>query len=116
MDIASLPIQPPGSLPITATDAQKAAWLDQWRIVAMFAQAKATERLAESNEAGQLTRDRQAAAAERHAQAQADTASALDRAAVAQVNAARIIAAQDRPTPVQMAQALAAAFPDTFGG
>ncbi len=109
MDMTTLPIQPPAALPAQATDAQRAQWLDQWRVVAMFAQVVATERLAASNEAGQEARDK-------HAQAQTDTATALKEAAGAQVNAARILAGQDRPTPAQMAQAIEAAFPGTFGG
>ena len=116
MDLTTLPLQPPAPLPTTATDAQRAAWVSQWQVVAMLAQAQATTELAEVNRAWQSAAYQQAsatnrlaasneagqAAREAHAQAQADTAISLDKAAAAQVEAARIhAAAMVAPVPSQ---------------
>lgn len=47
IDYSTLPIQPPAPLPEGATDAQRAAWLDQHRVCAMYAQAEMTLKASE---------------------------------------------------------------------
>lgn len=48
IDYATLPIQPPAPLPDNATDAQRAAWLDQHRICASYANAESQQATAEA--------------------------------------------------------------------
>lgn len=48
IDYTKLPIQPPAPLPDNATDAQRAAWLDQHRVCASYAIAAAQQATAES--------------------------------------------------------------------
>ena len=47
IDYSTLPIQPPAPLPEGATDAQRAAWLDQHRICASYAHGAAQQATAE---------------------------------------------------------------------
>lgn len=48
IDYSALPIQPPAPLPTSATDAQRAAWLDQHRVCANYAIAEAQQATAEA--------------------------------------------------------------------
>lgn len=48
IDYAALPIQPPAPLPDNATDAQRAAWLDQHRICASYAHGAAQQATADA--------------------------------------------------------------------
>ncbi|MGL4494249.1 MAG: hypothetical protein ACRCYS_14925 [Beijerinckiaceae bacterium] len=48
MDYSKLPIQPPAPLAPEATAADRAAWLDQHRICALYAQAEAQNRTADA--------------------------------------------------------------------
>lgn len=48
IDYNALPIQPPAPLPDNATDAQRAAWLDQHRICASYAHGAAQQATADA--------------------------------------------------------------------